>query len=56
MNEFVEPLDESLLTRIKRMNSSKIRKKDIKAFQIIQQGLDDTILARIKGATTAKQA
>ena len=32
------------------------RKKDTKAFQIIQQSLDDIVLARTNGATTTKQA
>ena len=55
VNRFVEPLDESLLTVEQKNKLKKNRKKDINAFQIIQQGLDDTVLASINGPTIAKQ-
>ena len=54
VNGFVEPLDELLLTTNQKDEIKENRERDIKAFQIIRQGLDDTILARINGATTAK--
>ena len=56
VNGYVEPLDESLLTVDQKNELKENRKKDINAFQIIQQGLDDTVLARINGATTVKKA
>ena len=56
VNGFVEPLDESLLAANQKNELKENMKKDIKAFQIIQQGLDDTVLARINEATTAKRA
>jgi hypothetical protein len=56
MNGYTEPQDESILSVDEKKKLDENRQKSKRALQIIGQALDDSVVGRIKPATTAKQA
>jgi hypothetical protein len=56
MNGYTEPQDESILSVDEKKKLNENRQKSKRALQIIGQALDDSVVGRIKLATTAKQA
>ena len=56
MNGYTEPQDESILSVDEKQKLDENRKKNKRALQISGKALDDSVVARIKLATTAKQA
>jgi hypothetical protein len=56
MNGYTEPQDESILSADEKKKLDENRQKSKRALQIIGQALDDSVVGRIKPATTAKQA
>ncbi|XP_057823136.1 uncharacterized protein LOC131035428 [Cryptomeria japonica] len=56
INGYIEPQNESTLSPDDKKKLEENRQKDRRALQIIGQALDDSVVGRIKPATTAKQA
>jgi hypothetical protein len=56
MNRYTEPQDESILSVDEKKKLDENRKKNKRDLQIIGQALDDSVVGRIKPATTTKKA